>query len=331
MAGELWRQAWQIGKEVTPGTAVAATRLMYFNPDSKLKRDRGARPHKFATGSRDNPRAFTLGPEEASGEVSMPLSASELVELFLMGIKADVTPTQPDAVNSPTVYLWTFTPGTSLNSATLRWDDGARPWKTAGCQVSSIKIAGSVKDETTVTASIIGRTQTQEALTAALTARTPDFIEGWETKLYIDAFGGTAGSTNVPDALINWEVEINNNQARKYWANNSNATSGIVPGELEVKAKLTVEAAVATALTEYNNWNAATKRLVRLEFGQNEIIEDLLKKFVTLDMPGAWAAVDLGGDDEGTRAYELSLQYVYDTTNTWGFQGRLQNARSTAW
>lgn len=42
-------------------------------------------------------------------------------------------------------------------------------------------------------------------------------------------------------------------------------------------------------------------------------------------------AFDLGGSDEGTRVYELGLQYVYDTTNTYGLQIRAQNARSTAW
>jgi hypothetical protein len=55
------------------------------------------------------------------------------------------------------------------------------------------------------------------------------------------------------------------------------------------------------------------------------------KKFVTVDLPGAWNAVDLGQVDEQTRVYELGLQYVYDPTNAFGLQIRAQNARTAAW
>ena len=332
MAGELWRGTWELGVEVTPGTAVVSTRKGYFNgDDSRLTRERAPRAHKFATGGRQNTRAFTLGPEMVSGQVSQQLSASEIIELLLMGVASGITPTQPDVGNSPTVYLWTFKPGTSLAAATLRWDDGARPWRGAGMYVNKLKIAGNVREGNTVTAELFGRTLVQEALTGGLTERVPDFIEGWETKLYIAAFAGTPGTTNIAGTLINWEVELDNMLARKFHADNVNAADAIVPGEVAIKAKLLFEASPAAALTEFNNWDAATKRLVRLEFGQNEVIEDALKKFVTVDVPGAWEAVDIGGTDEGTRAYELSLQYVYDTTNAFGLQICAQNARSAAW
>jgi len=52
---------------------------------------------------------------------------------------------------------------------------------------------------------------------------------------------------------------------------------------------------------------------------------------VTIDLPGAWDGVDLGGTDKGTRVYEMSLQYIYDPTNAYGLQIRCQNARETAW
>jgi hypothetical protein len=327
MSGQLWNSVFQIGKETTAGTAVAATRKMYFREgDSKLALTRAPRPHKFATGTRDNQRAFTVGPTEVSGSLVMPLSASEIIELLLGGVRGGVTPT-----GSGTAKLWTFTPGTALDSLSIRWHDGARPWVGAGCLINKLKISGDVKNETLVTAEVIGRSLTQTALTGSLNDRIPDFIEGWETKIYIDSFGGTAGSTLVSDALINWEIELDNMIARKYYANNSINAGGLSIGELGVKAKLTFEASTAMALTEYNNWNAATRRLVRLFFGDNEVIDGSDKKFVTVDLPGAWETVDLGGTDEGTRTYEMSLDYVYDVTNAFGLQIRAQNARATAY
>lgn len=325
MAGELWRSVFQIGKESVAGTTVAATRKMYFSEGSRLSRERAARPHRFMTGSRDNVRAFTLGPTVVGGTLQMSLSASEIIELLLMGIKGGVTPTGAGAAK-----LWAFTPGTALDSATVEWDDGARAWEAGGCLVNKLKFSGNVKDENKVEAEIFGQNMATAALTGALAERVPDFIEGWETKLYIDAFGGTAGSTQVTGTLINWDVEIDNQLGRKYFAANTKDAGAITIGEIGIKAKLTFEASAAAAATEFSNWDGATKRLVRLDFGNNEVISGGDKKFVTIDIPGAWDAFDLGGSDEGTRVYELALQYVYDVTNAWGLQVRAQNARTTA-
>jgi hypothetical protein len=331
MTGELWRQQWEVGKEITPGTSVASTRLMYFDEGSKLIRERTGRMHKFATGGRQNQLVQTNGPEMVSGQVSQPLSASEIIELLLMGVSSGVTPTRPDSGGNPTVYLWAFTPGTALQAATVRHDDAARPWQGAGLYVDKLKISGNVREGNTVSADLFGFKMIQQALTGSLTPRTPDFIEGWETKFYIDALGATPGTTNIAGTLINWDIEIDNQLSRKFWADNVNAAEGIIPGEIKISAKLLFEASPSTSLTEYNDWDAVTNRLLRLEFGQNTTISGAYKKFVTLDLPGAWNAVDLSQSDEGTRAYEFTLDYLYDSTNTFGLQIRAQNARSAAW
>lgn len=327
MAGEIWRSTFQIGKESEAGTTVAATRKMYFNPDSsRLSRERAARPHRFATGTRDNVRAFTLGPTAVGGTLTLPLSAGEIIELLLMGIAGGVT-----GVLQTAAYQWTFTPGNSLDAATIEWDDGARAWEAGGCYVNSLKFSGNVKEENTVEAEIFGLNMAQASLTGALTERTPDFIEGWETKLFVDALGDTPGTTQVTGTLINWEVEINNQLARKYFAANTQDVGALAFGELDIKAKLTFEAAAAAAATAFSDWDGVNEQLVRLDFGNNEQIAGSEYKFVTIDLPGAWDAFDLGGTDEGTRTYELGLQYVYDATNAFGLQIIAQNDRETAW
>lgn len=329
MAGELWRSYFQVGKETTPGTTVAATRRMYWDVDgSNFGRERAPRPHRFATASRDNLRAFTLGPTVVSGKIKVPLSASEIVELLLMGIKSGVTPTTPGGT---TPRLWTFTPGTTLEPATIEWYDGARGWDIGGCYVDKLKFSGSADGEAMVEADVFGLNMAVATPTGSLTERVPDFIEGWETKLWVDAFAGTPGTTQKTGELINWSVEISNGLERKYFANNSINAAAVVIDQIEVKANLTYEASSAEAATEFANWDAATKRLVRLDFGNNEVIETTYKKFVTIDLPGAWDAFNLSGADKKTRVYELGLQYVYDTTNAFGLQIRAQNARTAAW
>lgn len=328
MAGELWRQVWACGLESVAGTSVAATRALFLEPESRLTRERESRPHRFATGTRDNVRAHTLGPQIAGGTISMPLSASEIIELLLIGIKGGVTPTTPAAG----VYLWTFVPGsTALDPATIEWHDGARGLQLAGAYANTLRFAGNVRERNIVTAELFGHDLSIEAVTNVDRSRVPDIIEGWESKVYIDSHEGTPGGTNKANLLINWDVLINNQLGRKYWADNTNAMGAVVTGEIAVEATLLIEAANAQAATEFANWDADTPRLVRLEFGNNEVISGDYKKFVTIDLPGAWISFDLGQTDEGTRAYELRFQYVYDPTNQFGVQVRCQNSRATAW
>lgn len=328
MAGELWRATAEIGKETTYGTRVAATRKVYLR-DPVGTREREPRPHMFAVGTRDNVRAFTLGPQVVGGSMSMAMSTDEMVEWLLATLAGAVTP----SVVETTGRLWTFTPGNTLDSITLRYNDGARPWAVGGLYVDEMRIAGNVRSENVATFNFFGKEMVQEALTGGLTDRVPRFHEGWETKFYLDAHAGTPGATNIAGALISWDIAFRNNLARKYFADNTNATGAVTIGELGVEATLLVEASPAIALTEFNNWDAATKRLMRLEFGNNENISGTstpLKYLVWLDIPAAWSAVDLGQTDENTRAYQFSAQYVYDPTNAFGFRAIARNARATA-
>src|SRR4051794_16317256 len=113
MSGETWRGTFQAGVETTPGTPVVATRVLYVDPTSVLTRVRKPTPHMFMTQTRDNVRAITVGPVEAAGTCKIPLSADEIIEPLLLGIKGGVTPTTPGG----TVLgrQWVFTP----SSATL--------------------------------------------------------------------------------------------------------------------------------------------------------------------------------------------------------------------
>jgi hypothetical protein len=326
MAGELYLGAVQIGKETTAGTGVAATRKLY-TAEPRLNPGITNRFHDFATGTRSATRAVTPGPKNPDGQYRFPMSSEEILEPALLGIKGGVTPTTP----AGTVRLWTFTEGVTLESATVELYDGAREWEMYGAQVSRIAIEGDVEGDNMVTVDLFGLDFAQATLTAALSDRVPTFFEGWESKLYITAYGGTPGAGEVTTFLKSWSVTLDNQMARKRLAGNTQAATRTVPGTLAITGSLTYEAAEAQALTEYTNLVAATKRLIRLEFGQNSVIETTYKTFVTLDIPCAWESQDLGQTDAGTRMYQANFRYVYDTTNAFGFQLRAQSTRTAAY
>lgn len=332
MAGELWRERLQIGKETTPGTAVAATRVLYLMNVSATK-ERASRPKRFAVGRRDNVLDYRQGPIVAGGSVEADVSGSEGVEWFLLGLQGGVTPTTPGGATL--TRLWTFTPGgTTLDSATIERNDGANVQRLAGVRVNRMTIRGSTREANTMVCELFAtdRDDTFTPLTTGLTERIPSYFEGWQTNLYITAFAGTPGAGAITDMLISWEVVINNNLARRYFANNTLSASRVDIGVMDVTATLMFDASAATYLTEVADWLADTKRLVRLEFlGPANGIETGFREFVTLDLPGAWTSPDMNQADENSRAGRFPLQYVYDPTNAFGLRARAQNSRTAAY
>jgi hypothetical protein len=262
--GQLWSSKIQIGKETTAGTPVAATRVEYWR-DPVLTITQDPRPKRFATGTRDNVRGYTNGPVQAAGSFTVPMSSDEMIELLLTTVQGSVTPTTPSG--STLARLWTFKPSTTLDSLTVEWDDGARVWQGTGIRGNQLKIEGGAMDENVVSLDLFGTNVVNiGALTGSLAERVPTFLEGWQARLYIDTFGSAFGGTLMSQLLRNWSVTFNNQLGRVYTADNTLATNRITTGELEVNATLTFDAAAAQALTEFTNWQAGTKRGVRLEF-----------------------------------------------------------------
>lgn len=277
MSGELWRGTFQAGLEAGAGP-VPATRVLYVDPTSVLTRVRKPNPHMFMTTTRDNTRALTAGPVEAAGTCKIPLSADEIIEPLLLAIKSGVTPTTP--AGTVLGRQWVFTPSSATlpASATIEWFDGARAWQGAGMQVNTLDITGSVVGTNDITLGLFGQNIVPlGAITPALTQRTPSFFEGWETQMFIDPFGGAAGTTSVPGQLISWSIKFSNQLARKYTASNTLAASATPIGTMTATADLVFEAAAPTVMNEYFAWEngsaSPTKRLVRLSFGNNTVID----------------------------------------------------------
>lgn len=264
-AGQLWSTAVQIGKETTPGTVVAATRKVYYR-EPMFNRQRAAREHRFATGTRDNRRAVTNGPVEANGSLSLSMSADEIIELLQITIQGGVTPTTPAGATN--ARLWTFKPGGSIDSASFEFDDGARVQKALGMRGNSMTIAGAAEEENTLSLDLFGTDVTiGGSLTGSLTERVPTFMEGWQTRIFLDAFGtSTPRSTPIPGFLRNWSIVFNGNLDRVYTADNTLAANRVTTGEIDVTATLTVDAYSAQTTSEYSNWDAGTKRHLGLEF-----------------------------------------------------------------
>lgn len=312
-SGALWQERIQIGKEVTPGTGVVATRIAYLEEVS-LNKTRENRTHRFKTGRRDNQMAVTQGPTMVEGQVKLPVHPNELLEWLAITLGDAVITTPGGGTNSRT---HTYKPSATLTALTLERNDGSRVYRGLGIRGSGLSIDGSVDGDSTMTFDLYGNDvdTTFTTLTPALTDRNPPFLEGWQTKIYLDALGGTPGTTAVTDLLTDWSIKLENNMSRIYAAGNTQAAIGTVPGELDLTSDLTFLAESAGAATEITNWQAGTPKLMRLEFLGPVAIETTIFPTVRIDIPGYWGNVDRNKEAfDAVRAYGFPMDYIYDST-----------------
>lgn len=332
MAGEVWRQQLECAREASWGVtpAPASTRLLYPLMDGfSITNEREGRPKRMAVNSRANVRGFTSGPDLVGGTARIDMSPEELIEWLLITLQGGVTPTTP--VGGTLAKLWTFTPGgETLDSACLRYHDGAQIFLAQGCYGNSITFEGTASGESTATVELFAKTRSITTLTGGLAQRTPEYLEGWQCNLYIDEPAGVVGTTQVV-ALTAWTVTLGNNLTRKYFADSNRQLNKIPIGVLDATAQLTFEASEAATLTEYTRWDADTMRLVRLEFiGPADGIETGQRRFLQIDLPGHYMAPELSNEGEGTREYQFTLQARYDATSGYMARVRAQNARTSA-
>lgn len=311
--GALWQERIQLGKEVTPGTGVAATRIGYFETVT-LNKSRTNRTHRFKTGRRDNQVAITQGPTMVAGQLKLPAHPNEWLECLAITFGDGVITTPGGGTLSRT---HTYKPTASLTSMTLERNDGSRVYRGLGIRGAGLSIDGSVDGDSSGTFDLYGNDvdTTFSTLTAALSDRNPPFLEGWQTKVYLDALGGTPGTTLITDLLTDWSIKLANNMNRIYAAGNTQAAIATIPGELDLSSDLTFLAESTAAATELTNWNAGTPKLLRLEFIGPVAIETTIFPTIRIDIPGYWGDVDRNKEAYGAvRSYGFPLDYVYDST-----------------
>lgn len=325
--GEVYGVKSQIGRESTANTIVPATRVMYFQ--DPVLQDAGENMfHDFATGDRQQTLATSSVPKVIGGRLALPVSADELLEVLNISVNGAATISTP--AGGTLTRDHTFIPGVPA-TASLEVDDGARAWVGSGIRGNSLRIAGNVKEGNLCTVDLFGQDLVAQALTGALTGRVPTFYNGRETKVYIGAFGADPTTFSaVPGLLINWDMNFTFNLGRKYTANNTDVASAIPLGVVGAEATFTFEAFNAQALTQYTAHRAGTKIFIRLEFGNNDIIEGALRRTLWVDLPGAWVSKDLGGVDEGTRTYEFRYRYIKDNTQGYGYRFVARCSRTAA-
>ena len=224
-----------------------------------------------------------------------------------------------DGAGTDYVYTYTF-PTTAVKtpvSYTLELGDDTQEEQSLYGMVSSFNISGRIWEAIMMNATWFGRAVNTGTKTAALAAAAVDECMFGQSKLYIDAGGGTIGSTEITDTLQEFALSVNTGVVPIPTDNDLDfSTDGMNEPILSLRLKMLNN---ATAVAEKAAHLAETTRLIRIlaEFPTAVATPGTTYTFKTLqiDLAGKWSSFDPLGDEDGQSVVEGVFDVKYSSAD----------------
>lgn len=305
-------QVMQIGVETTPGTAVAASKLlqsMSLAPTPNIS-TRAHRPH-----GKKYPTIQTVGKDWSEGDIEGIPTYDELAYVFSSIFGAATITTPGDA---PTARTWTFNPATSVEDVpktfTIEVGSAVRAHRVAYGLFTEAEIEFN-REEVNLGGSFVAQNlQDGVTLTAAPTELPNVPILGSQMDVFMDTTSAGLGTTKLTRVLGGtWNVSDKYNP---FWVVDSSKASyaGHVETEPGANLELTVEAD-AEGQGFLTNLRSGATRFVRLQ-AQGAIIGGATRYLMQIDMAMKVMEPSDFSDEDGVYATGYTLRAFHDAT--WG-------------
>lgn len=322
----------QAGIESTRGTNVAATRKVYAQISPSYTR--ALLDFMDTSGTYQGRRRAAYGRAKV-GFTALDLATFEDLPWWMqLGLKGGVAGVGDSG--SPEAFVYTFNPTISsddLSSITLEHGETNNDYETAQVMMNSFTLRMDSDNDSEPTwmldAELIGRDWATTSFTAALSDRSTETIDARGTKIYIDAAGGTMGTTQLSGALISASITVNNNIHFKAFAEDVEYVAANKVGRQQqtLDAQFTFEFENDTEFANYRATAGPVQRLIRLE-KEGSTIHTTVKKRFRFDMYGYWNSWSRG-DREGNLTATFGFAGFYDATASKTFQMEIVNALET--
>ena len=304
----------QVGKETVWGTPVAATAVLGGLTDLTIDPQPTNVQRRFLQGDYAPSHAVVQTDLRAKGMVSGDFVCEDFPIVGNCAIKGAVT----GAVIDTSAYTYAFpfpmTASPAIEFRTWEFYDQIQEYQASAALIESFTLSGGNAIDSVVAfqANLLFGKIVKSTLTGALTSRAMTVMPCANMKLYIDALGGTIGTTVKADTLIGWTFTYNTGlHLKKFQSGAINPSAwgyGIPSWKLDVTAEFNT-----VAVAEVDAALAGTGRLYRL-IGENGLAGASTAKY-TLDIQCAGDIVgisDLWGDRDGNTIATFSLAGRYD-------------------
>lgn len=305
----------QLGRESTAGTAVAATTLW---------RGLGTMEDTTEVVFPEEDIGYLSGVDRSyipkvDGQIeleSVEATFEQLPHILEMGIKT-VTPTA-DGVGSGKIYTYDFptTAAPTIKTYTIEAGDNQQAEEMAYCYAEEFTLEGNAEEAWMMSATVNGRQVSPTTYTGAIAIPTVEDMLFQKSKLYIDAIGGTWGTTLKSNTLMTASLSYKTGIIAKFTADGNLYFSFIQYTQPEVLLSVTFEHE-ATSVAEKASWLAQTPRLIQIKTeGSALTTPGTAYSFKTalINLAGKWDSFEKIGDKDGNDIIEAEFRARYNST-----------------
>lgn len=308
----------QLGAETVEGTAVAATTI-WHGPGTMedlsevvfVNEDVGYVSKSDAAYSPKKGARFTFEETGCTFE-QLPYLLAASVESVVTGAA--------DGAGTSKIYQYDFntTSVQAIKTYTLEGGDDAESEEAEGAFVESFVINGRGGDTWMMSANWLGRQVTTSTKTGALSIPVVEYAIFGKTKLYLDAIGGTIGTTQLTGTFLGFELRVTTGHAFKYSGDgNLYPTIRYFNGDsYSVELDITFEHD-ATGVARKVDWRALTPRLLRIQCEGAAVGTPgttYTYKTIRIDCAAKVEKVDPIGNQEGNDILVVKYRSRYNPT-----------------
>lgn len=224
--GQKWAQKIQLGRETTPGTAVAASTIWRGVGGMLKDTTQVVMVDELIGVALPTTRRY-IG--QYGGSLSMaatPATYEQLVHIFEAGMH---TIGSPGSDGSGSGKVWSYAYGVTtlppIKTYTIETGDNQQAEEMEYSFVEKFTLSAERGQAVMMSADWVGRGVANATFTPALTSPTVHEILAGRSKLYLDAVAGTLGGTQISELLLQWELSVTTGWRAK-WTLDSEAGGG---------------------------------------------------------------------------------------------------------
>lgn len=320
MPGQSFLRKAQVGQEGTPGTPVAATALWRGGqarrtyPSRVMHRDERVAilPRRI-----DDIYIPTQGAILTMAEG--PISFGQSRYIFEGGIEKETSPTQ-DGAGSDYIYNYGFGVSSAQTLRTFTWEVGTNQKVREGeyMFVREFNLSGAEDEALMLSAVWEGRQWTDSSFTGSVNPPTVEDMLFNNCKFYLDAVGGTIGTTQISDLIVGFTFNVVTGAITRRTANGTLYFTSQRWNRPQITGNLIF--IHDTALdTEIANAEAGTAKIMRMICeGSTVVTPGTTYSKLTLiwDMAITWEDIPDLSEANGLETIEMPFSAGYSITDT---------------
>ena len=292
----------QLGQESVDGTPVVATAIWRGLGTIEDTRE-VVFPEEDVGFVSPIDRSYTPKLEGALAMDPIEATFEQLPYILTAGVK-DITTGLADGPGTDLIYAYTFstTAKNTIQIFTLEGGDDTQAEEFNYCFVTDFKLEGEAFAAWMMSANWVGREVTPTTFTGSISIPTVEEILFSKTKLYIDAIGGTLGSTQISNTLLSASLDVVTG-FKPVPTGDGNLFYSL--HALKERPQVTLSVTFehdGSATAEIVNWRAETPQLLRLECEGSAVATPGTlhsNKLLLIDLTGRWESFEKIGEQDG--------------------------------